>query len=120
MTELLLAEFAEALNWALPQASAPARFARMLAELVPSWRVEPPDKDAADVHFAAMAPGASGCSVTVTADWPSADGYRDIDEWTVTAYGGHQVGVEMRLCHDAGPHEFGIALRLMRATWADT
>jgi hypothetical protein len=114
-----LAAFAVGL---FPEASAPARFAQLLAEVVPDWRVEPPESDAVDLHITATdptVPAGFGSSVSITVDWPAAAGYRDIDEWLVTGYGPHRVGVEMRLYHDASREEFDIVLRLLRAVWAE-
>ena len=105
-----------------PEGSAPARFAELLAEAIPGWRIEPPEADAVDLHVTATdptVPPGFGSSVSITVDWPAAAGYRAIDEWLVTGYGPHRVGVEMRLYHDASRDEFDVVLRLLHAVWAD-
>jgi hypothetical protein len=119
MGDFTLSQLIASPEFPLPADSAPARFTRLLAEVVPGWRVEPPDEQAVDMHFAAITPDDTRRSVAVTVDWPPAAGYRDIDEWTVHGYGPHRVGMELQLCHDAGREEFAVALRLLRTAWED-
>jgi hypothetical protein len=105
------------LGWLLPRESAPSRFLQQLGEVVPDWRIDPPETDAGDFHIAAIAPDRSG-SVAIVVDWTTEAGYRPVDGWKVHGHGPHEVAVAMELRHDAGQPEFDAAVRVLRATWA--
>jgi hypothetical protein len=80
MTDVILRDYVDRSGF--PAGSAPDRFARQLADLVPDWRIDSPDADTADLWLAARAPDRQG-SFAITSDRPAPDGYRDIDAWMV-------------------------------------
>jgi hypothetical protein len=110
MTDVILREYLDQTRF--PTGSAPDRFARQLADLVPDWRIDSPDADTADLWLAARSPDLR-CSFAITSDRPAPDGYRDIDEWVVDGYG--DLSVRITLYHADGPTEFAAAIRVLRA-----
>jgi ABC-type amino acid transport substrate-binding protein len=115
MTEVTLHEFVGSRTYPFIAGSAPDRFARQLAALVPNWRIDVPEADDADLWMAATPPGGRG-GAAITADRPGPEGYRDIDEWTVDGSGA--LSARLTLYHGDGPEKFDAAIRVLRAVEA--
>ncbi|GAA4924240.1 DUF397 domain-containing protein [Actinoplanes utahensis] len=108
-----LRQVVESPGYPLPAGTAPDRFLRQLADLIPDWRVPEFESDAGDIFLVAMAPGGSRPSISITVGFPGESGYRAVDEWRVTCEG--DVIVELPLTHDAGLLEFAAVIRVARA-----
>jgi hypothetical protein len=108
MTDVTLREFIDRDTYPFPVGSAPDRFARQLAELVPGWRIEYPDYYAHDLWMSANGPNGRPY-VTVIQDRPNGL------EWTVDGGRGKEcVPVRFTLGHDEGPAEFAVVIRVLR------
>ncbi|GGN55983.1 hypothetical protein GCM10010112_07360 [Actinoplanes lobatus] len=100
-------------GYPMPASSAPDRFVRLLADLVPGWLAEPPES-AVDFYLAVAAPDRS-MGVSITVGLPGEQGYLTVDEWCVTGTSTAHVALELTLNHDAGTPAFEHAIRVLRA-----
>lgn len=116
---LTLAEVIASAAYPLQAGTAPDRFVRRLAALVPDFQAEEPNSPATgspDLYLAASAaPRGSGMGISITVDLPGEQGYRPIDEWWVTGSSDSKVQLALTLFHDAGDPEFDHSIRLLRA-----
>ncbi|WIM97857.1 hypothetical protein ACTOB_001413 [Actinoplanes oblitus] len=117
---LTLVEVIASAAYPLGAGTAPDRFIRRLAALVPNFLAEEPNSPDAtgspDLYLAASAaPRGSGMGFSVTVELPGEQGYRPIDEWWVTGSSDSQVQLALTLSHNAGEPEFDHAIRLLRA-----